>query len=87
MILVMRKPAVCKCENKGSTSIRGKNISIYMGVRQFGPFICKKNQKIGAFINFLSKNHIPGSSEKGAIRRAQPYYVIYRELYPHAPGS
>ena len=59
---------------------------IYTGVRKFGPFILQ-NQKIRErvihILSFFLKRggyRISEGAEKGAIRHAHPYYVIYREL-------
>ena len=66
MSLIMRKPALCKCENKGLTGIFAKNMCLYMGVRTFGPFQFPKSGQSYTFF-FLKKGvyHIPGALIKG----------------------
>ena len=68
MVLIMRKPALCKCENKGLTGILAKNMCLYMGVRTFGPF---KFQKSGqSYTLFFFKKgvyNIPGGAEKRGL--------------------
>ena len=49
---VMRKPALCKCENKGLMGIWAKNMCIYMGVRKFRPFIYFRFKKGGLSYTF-----------------------------------
>ena len=55
--LITRKPAVCKCENKGMTGIWAKNMCIYMGVRKFGPFQFQKSRRSYTFF-FLKKKRV-----------------------------
>ena len=68
---------------QAASKISEWKICAYTGMSEkVGPFIyqLRKNRSVIYFCRRKGANHIPGSAEKGVIRHAHPYYVIYRKL-------
>ena len=83
-----RKTPLCKCENKGLTSIRAK-IWAYTWVSEKFGHLNAKTQKTGHSYTFFIKKKggvIPGGAEKGGIR-AQIRTMSYIGSYPPPPEN
>ena len=75
MTLIMREAALCKCENKVLTSIRAKNMCMYIGCQQIWAIQMLKIRKSGHsytfFFFFLKKGVFIiyiAALKKGTIR-------------------
>ena len=82
MTLIMREAALCKCENKVLTSIRAKNMCMYIGCQQIWAIQMLKIRKSGHsytfFFFFFKKRgvyHIYSGAEKGD----DSYYVMNKD--------
>ena len=62
----MRKTALCKCENKGLTSIRAKILAYTWVSEKFGRSNAKTQKTSHSYTIFL-KGLIPGGAEKGGV--------------------
>ena len=89
MTLVMRTPALCKCEHKGLTSVRAKTCAFCMhGCQKILAIQMPKIRKSGhSHVYFLFKKRglsYTWQRWKGGYS-AHPYYDKYRELPPPPP--
>ena len=84
MTLITRKSALCKCENKGLTGNWAKKGAYTWVLENLDQSKSKSHAiHILSFFNKMGFFIYLGALQKGAIRQAHPYYIIwYLRLNP-----
>ena len=81
LICKMRKPALCKCENKGLIEeyLCGKYVYIHGCKKIWAIHISNPENRFIHILSFKKRWYIiyQAALKKGAIRHAHPYFVIY----------